>query len=327
MSEFIQASSTAFTEIEDRRNSRGTNLKFGIPFIDDATRGIRKHDLVLIGAESGVGKTELCCNIALENMKDGKKVHYIALEAEPFEIERRLKYQLLARAYHSAPIEIRPRLSQPLEYDSWEDGEFIDELKEFEAHVADIFDRGYKDLFLLYKQGKFGLDELIKHVTLNAQDSDLIIVDHIHYFDLDDDNENRAMKEIMSITRDLALENGRPIIMVAHLRKMDKMNQQAPLCPGKEDFHGSSDLFKIATKVIVLAPGEVTSQGNFETFVRVAKNRKKGSASRYLGRLIYSAKDNSYAQGYKIGVATLTRKSGFEELAHHLYPTWARNKD
>lgn len=324
MSEFIQSSTTAFTEIEDRRLHRGTNLRFGIPFIDDATRGIRRHDLVLIGAESGVGKTELCCNIALENMKDGKKVHYIALEAERFEIERRLKYQLIAKAYWSAPLAIRPKLSQPLEYDTWEDGEFLDELAEIEHGVAEIFERRYQDLFVLYKQGKFGLRELIEHVSVNASKTDLIIVDHIHYFDLDDDNENRAVKEIMTIARDMALENGKPIMIVAHMRKADKLNQNSPLCPGKEDFHGTSDLYKIATKIVTLAPGEVTSQGNFETFVRVAKNRKKGSAMRYLGRLIYSSKDNTYAEGYKIGLASLTRKSGFEELAHHLYPKWAR---
>ncbi len=317
---FTPASTSAFTELEERSRARDHKLKFGISFLDDAGGGISPRDLILIGAPSGVGKTELCCNIALANIQDGKRVHYIALEAEPFEIERRLKFQLVSKAYHMAPLEIKPKIKGPLTYDKWADGEFVEAMREIEDGVADLFSRGYKDLLLFYKQNEFTISDLIEKVSGFAHESDLIIVDHVHYFDFDDDNENRAVKKIAMTARTLALEEGKPIILVSHLRKRDKGNQE--LCAGLDEFHGSSELFKVATKVITVSPGGVTSDGKYETFMRVPKNRKSGNATRYLGRLLYSPKTNSYDQGYKLGWSTCSRSHGFEELDPDLYPAW-----
>ena len=50
---------------------------------------------MLIGAETGAGKTALATAIAKNNANAGRRVYYIALEAEPKEIERRIKYELI----------------------------------------------------------------------------------------------------------------------------------------------------------------------------------------------------------------------------------------
>jgi archaellum biogenesis ATPase FlaH len=318
---FYSAATTAYTELEDRLANIGFRMKFGIPFLDDATGGIAKHDLILIGAPSGIGKTQLCCSIALANMEAGRKVHYIALEAEPFEIERRLKYQIISKAYYSSPLDIKPKLSSPLNYESWVSGKHLKELADYEQMTADLFKRGYKDLFVLYKQGKFTIANLIENVILNANGSDLIIIDHVHYFDFDDENENRAIKDIAMTCRDLALEEGKPIILVSHLRKKDRGNNE--LVAGLDEFHGSSDLYKVATKVITLAPGSVTPSGAYETFMRVPKNRSNGGVSRYIGRLTFSPKNNTYAANYKVGLSACNKQTGFEELDRDLYPAWA----
>ena len=63
---------------------------FGIKYLDAALHGIKPNDLILIGASSGAGKTELCTHIAKTNAKLGKRVRYIALEAEKNEIETTL---------------------------------------------------------------------------------------------------------------------------------------------------------------------------------------------------------------------------------------------
>jgi replicative DNA helicase len=59
------------------------NCYFGVTYLDAALKGICPNDLILIGATSGAGKTELCAQIARINAKLGKRVNYIALEAEP----------------------------------------------------------------------------------------------------------------------------------------------------------------------------------------------------------------------------------------------------
>jgi KaiC/GvpD/RAD55 family RecA-like ATPase len=318
MSGFYSASEIAYSEIEARRAFKKNILRFGVDFLDDALYGIKPGDLILLGAPSGVGKTQICCNIALANIEDGKKVHYIALEADYMEIERRMKYPIFASQFFSESNKDKIHMS----YTEWLMGEHIDRYWEMEQSAAKLFE-GYKDLFVFYKQKKFGLEDLIQAVILNSDKTDLIIVDHIHYFDFDDDNENRAIKKIAMTARDLALNEGRPIILVSHLRKRDRNNDS--LVADLDEFHGSSDLHKISTKVVTISSGgPVEGEEGYETFFRIPKNRIDGGVTRYSARLIYSPKLGGYEKTYKLGWAEQSRKKGFEEIAHGLYPRWAR---
>lgn len=315
---FRSASECAQTEIEGRRE-RGKNLlRYGIDFLDDALLGITKNDLIVIGAPSGLGKTQLCCNMALANLEIGKRVHYIALEAEPLEIERRLKYPLVAERFFADPN--RPRIR--IAFDTWMNGDHIDELEVYEKSAAEYFAQAYRDLHIYYKQAEFTVPDLIEQVVTNSAKTDLIIVDHVHYFDFDDDNENRAMKTLAKAARQLSIHEGRPIVLVAHLRKRDRFNDD--LIAGLDEFHGSSDLTKIATRVITIAPGGPTDKGNFETFFRIPKNRSNGGVTRFCGRCIFSPKRGGYEAGYKIGWADQSRKNGFAEIDRNSHPDWVR---
>lgn len=304
------------------RQERGRNLlPFGVGFLDDSLLGISKNDLVLIGAPSGVGKTALCCNIAEANLEAGKRVHYIALEAEEFEIESRIKYKIVSQLYFGDAD--RPELSRKLSFDAWFLGQFGEELEQYENDASKFFSSAYGGLHVFYKTDKFDVGNLIETVIYCAKETDLIIIDHAHYFDFSDDNENRAMKEIAKTARTLALENSKPIVLVAHLRKRDKFNGER--CAGLDEFHGSSDLVKIATKVITLAPGRPVSKCEFETFFRTPKNRTNGSSSRFLGRAIYSSEMGRYEKEYRLGWADQKRDEEFADVAESAQPDWARN--
>lgn len=316
---FRPASASSHTE-RSERDRQIPRMRFGVDFLDDATRGIFPDDLILLGAPSGAGKTQLCCNIAQANLEDGKTVHYIALEASEYEIERRLKYPFVAERYFADTG--RPQLSKKLNYPDWLLGEFSKELKVYEDDVAKFFETAFNRLHLYYKQDRFGLGDLIESVHYCSQETDLIIVDHVHYFDFDDDNENRAMREIAKTVRKLAIDEKKPIVLVAHLRKRDRQNDE--LVAGMEEFHGSSDLFKIATKVVTVAPGRMTATGDFETFFRIPKNRLDGGATRFLGRELYSPRKGGYEKNcYSLGWANQLRSKGFEGLIGDLYPAWA----
>jgi KaiC/GvpD/RAD55 family RecA-like ATPase len=296
-------------------------LRFGIDFLDHALRGIFPDDLVLIGSPSGVGKTQICCNIAQANLEDGKKVHYIALEASEFEIERRLKFPLVLSAYLADKD--RPKLFKKINFTDWILGEFKNELALYEDQVEKYFESAYRDLFVFNKQERFTVDDLISAVHYCASDTDLILVDHVHYFDFDDDNENRAIKEIAKTVRTLALEEQKPIVLVAHLRKRDKANDE--IVAGLEEFHGGSDLFKIASRVITVAPGKMTSDGLYETFFRTPKNRFDGGVTRFIAKEFFNPKTREYEKGrYQLGWAEQKRARGFEELDRSLYPDWAK---
>ncbi len=313
------------TEREDRaRMAEGTPLRFGVDFLDHALRGIFPDDLILLGAPSGVGKTQLCCTIALANMEHEKKVHYIALEASEFEIERRMKYPLVANFYFSDRN--RPAIDRKLNFPDWMQGRFLTPLKTYEDAAEKYFEAAYRDLFLFYKVDNFGADELIKTILSCADDTDLIILDHVHYMDFDDDNENRAMKKIAKTIRTLAIEQKKPIVAVAHLRKSDRKDEA--LVPGMEEFHGSSDLFKIATKIITFAPGKPTESGNYETYFRCPKNRADGGVTRFMAKELYNPREGTYERDkYQIGWADQKKSNGFEPVEGHRWPDWARKQN
>lgn len=319
---FYPASKNATAELLDRMNSRNNLRSFGISFLDDALIGIGPGDLVLLGAPSGVGKTQLCCNIAKANIEKGRKVHFFALESDEFEIERRLKYEIISKAFFESVV--RPEIPGRLNFERWRMGDYVEYMAGFESAAIDTFERHYGDLLLHHKaEDKFGISEMIESVVSSSSETDLFIIDHAHYFDFEDENENRAMKKLARTVRHLAIDEKRPIILVAHLRKRDKGNQD--LVPDMDEFHGSSDLFKIATRVITMAPGGVTPEGHYETFFRVPKNRFNGGSKYYISRMLFNPKKGRYENEYRLGPATLTRDSGFQDIDSKALPEWATN--
>ena len=312
---FRNAAEVLKVESETRALIRGKLLEFGISFLDDSLFGIRPDDLILVGAPSGVGKTQFCVNVALANVSKGKRVHFFALEASEFEIERRLKYQFVANRVFSRTMGLK--LVRPLHYDEWAAGEDLG-LSHIDQEADEACEPLLRNLFTFYKEAEqFDVAKLMEQVSLIQDETDLVIVDHVHYFDWDDQNDNRAIKEIARTARDLCLRVEKPMILVAHLRKRDRQN--AELCAGLDEFHGSSDLTKIATKVITLAPGGPCDKGGYYTFFRTPKNRHSSSSSRFLAQMVYDEKRGKYEQEYKLGWANQPK---FGELDSAKYPRW-----
>lgn len=301
-------------------------LKFGVRMLDDACSGILRNDLILIGAASGAGKTELCTQIALNNVRNSKRVHFIALEAEEFEIERRILYSLIANKWYAdkSPdaFDLRENKLPRFSFKGWCLGEFKGHIEQFESEAEQEFKKQFNGLFTYYKRDRFKVDNLIETVLYAAaSETDLVIIDHVHYFDFETDNENREIKEIAKMARSLALESGKPIILVGHLRKRDRNNDD--LVPGLEEFHGSSDLYKIATRVITLAPGPKAGRG-YHTYLRIPKDRLDGGNARFIGQIKFNPAENCYDQEYSLGKSGSTKQDGFTELDEHSLPDWAR---
>ncbi len=289
-------------------------LKFGVSFLDSATRGIFPSDLILLGAPTGIGKTELCVNIAMANLEAGKRVHFIALEADRCEIERRIFYSFLAKCFFYDKS--RPQLSGHLNMADWMLGKFRGQLDRYEQAVEEILSTGLSQLFTFYKAKQFTHEDLIYNIGTVAHETDLIIVDHVHFFDWDESDDNRAIKQIAKTARDIVLEMGKPMVLVAHLRKRDRGNKD--LCPGVDEFHGSSDLTKIATKAITIASGGIDETGSGVTFMRVCKNRLDGSTARYMAKMKFNFQRRAYEEKFKLSWPG----EKFDEITD--YPFWAR---
>ena len=312
------------TEREDRLAQRGKILRFGVHFLDRALRGIFPNDLILLGAWTGMGKTALSTLIARANSAAGKRVHYFALEAEDREIERRMKYMLITDMIFSRPMprEILDRMN----YLDWLAGDLDDITARFEPAAELALVQEYKTLHTLYRTRDFTVDDLDR-AMLEVQDStDLYIIDHIHFVDSPDEmNENRGYKIVIKKIRDLALRIGKPVVVVAHLRKKDGRSKPM-IVPTIDDFHGTSDIPKIATKAIMLAPAFDRATGNnsmWATYISVAKCRPEGSRSRYVGLVTFNSRMSAYEKQFVLG-----RVSGggekFDTIDKTEIPAWAR---
>lgn len=307
-------------ERTERAEFSGKALNYHHPFLDDCLRAILPHDLVLLVAPSGLGKTELALAIAMENAKKEYRVGYFALEAEPRELERRTKF-----AWLSAEVYRRNHARKhELNYVDWllhrcEDliGPELDEQADRAMHAL------FGSLWTYYRGEKFTQQTIREQIEKWHHQFDLIVVDHLHYVDADDDaNENRAMQETVKTIRDVSLRIGKPVLVVAHLRKREQRLKQ--LMPHLEDVLGSKHITNICTQVITLerATGiEASKWWLSPTFMSVLKDRRAG-APPFVALTHFDRRTRRYEANYTLGRVI---KSGTEwdPLKPGDAPSWA----
>jgi len=315
---FVSSAERIKGERERRIANAQRILTFGVGYLDTALGGIFPNDLVLIGAKTGVGKTQLATCIAMANAQAGRRVHYFALEAEQDEIERRIKFALLS---NMAREEGHP-LYRRMQYLDWYAARVDIDARRYEQRVQEEFDARFKTLHTFYRTGDF-YGETFHRLALSVQDqTDLIIVDHLLYIDTQDPNENRGYKLIVKQVRDAALSMGKPVILLSHIRKGDARSQS--LVPDIEDFHGTSDIPKISTKALMLAPARdqpACEPGKLPTYISPVKCRVDGSRCRYVGLVDYDARTGTYENEFVLGQI---EGNEFRPLAEEKLPYWAQ---
>ena len=179
------------------------------------------------------------------------------------------------------------------------------------------------NISMTYTTKDFSCNDLIKVCSDAVTMADLIIVDHAHFFDYGEDTENGALKNIAKTVRGITQVTKKPILLVAHLRKADKFSKE--IAPSIEEFHGSSDLTKIATKVITLGRGK-PSEANPNlraTFVRVPKNRYDGSITWYVAKVYFDFITNNYVDSFTFGCLKNNGKE-FEVSKTEDMPQWMK---
>jgi replicative DNA helicase len=304
-------------EAAARVKFREKNLTTGIPYLDAVWRGISPHDLVLIGAPTGVGKTALITQIAYHNAIQGKRVHVFALEAEPAEIERRMLFQEVTELYYKAGG------TCALNFRDWVYGDYDELLKQHEAEAKARLGK-LNNLFTYYRDSDFTIQDYERKYNFIQSRSDLIICDHLHFFSLTGDDELKEISQIIKKKRDLTLIHGVPQIIVAHLRKRHK---QDDIVPDISDFIGTSDLSKVPTKIAVLASGgpSMRSPDEFITYFRIGKFRLFGAPTAYIGATTFDIRRNIYSNDFKVGKLSKDGKS-FEETPAHQLPSWLKHR-
>jgi hypothetical protein len=119
----------------------------------------------------------------------------------------------------------------------------------------------------------------------------------------------------------VSLGIGKPVIVIAHLRKQDARTKS--IVPRMEDFHGSSDIGKIVTHAVLLAPARCAPSSNkriANTFMSVPKDRM-GGATGLVALCGFDRESKGYDDHYTIGRANGDK---FEPLGTDEVPGWAK---
>lgn len=282
----------------------------GIAFLDDCLGGLYPRDLFLIGAGTGVGKTELAVQLAMSGVRTGRQVYMLALEAEPGEVASRLYYKELAKL----------ACDSDLDYADWVRGNTGGLDGALGAEARKTLDHLLPNLHVLYKTGEFTTYDLGKALQQSAQKADMVVVDHLHVVDTyanqtDMHTQTRAIR----ILRDLALCTNIPVVAVSQLRKRP-VGESGDGLPGLDDFYGASEIVKCATQIVALGREDTHFSGASPTYAVVLKDRK-GRSSRLVARVFYRRDLGQYLPEYQLGKMT---KQGWTPLTDGL-PKWAVN--
>lgn len=316
LDEFAPMPARLVDERLERIEQGQRKLSYYVGFLDDCLRGMLEHDLVLLGAPTGVGKTELALSIAASNAMNHRRVHYFGLEAEPRELERRTKYALISRELFRTKHLDRERMN----YVDWRMGKLEDLCTQFNSWADDRVLEMLGGMQTYYRGAKFTAADLKAGIEAIHTRTNLIVVDHLHYVDNDDENEARALGDTVKTIRDVSLRIGVPILLVAHLRKRDPRAKQ--LIASLDDFHGSSNVTKIATQVIAIEPAHCVESDKWylaPTFMSVLKCRRAGRCP-LTAVCMFDKRTNGYAHGYRLG---RIGAGEWEEIPLQDIPRWA----
>lgn len=313
--------------IKDKIKKSGEfRVEFGIDFLDDALSGILKNDLIVLGAKTGAGKSQMAVMISEACAKKGKRVGFFALEAEEYEIEMRSHYRKISDIFYGEKLYQQEKFKHiDLNYQDWyinKYGDIFDDV--LSRSILDSKDY-QQNIFTKYTSNGYTAEDFKKDLFELKHKVDVIVIDHLHYFDFEDGkNENSEITNLTKLIRSQVLELNIPIFLVVHLRKRDK--RAKALLPDEDDFHGSSNIIKISTRAVIIARDrntETHDHSMIPTLFRICKNRFDGSRTMYVGRLMFNYKTMTYEPGYNLCQLSPNEEELIEVEQHRL-PKWAK---
>ena len=335
MKNFKNLKDTALLEKQDREALEPDKAcVFGIKPLDEALISLDKNDLVVIGADSGGGKSEVALRMARVNAKMGRRVALYSLEGGSIQAMRRMKWQDICENYYANYHE----MGVDMDYRKWSKNKDRNGLiSEIEQEVIDNKYDAYKDNLMFFCGSTLSLDDLL-HSLLDFHDVhgefistkkaskfnlDLIIIDHLQYFSLTkDESEISEITEILKSVKRITEEYAIPVVLISHMRKKSKDRG----LPGQEDFHGSSNIPKIASVAITISSASDNADLKnmiYPTYIRVVKSRM-GISPLFAFLINFDGRQKKYMDNYQI---FRVNSQGFvpdKPLDKAEFPDWAQ---
>lgn len=265
------------------------SIPYPFESLNKKTHGLRKGEVVVFTAGSGIGKSTICREIAHYLIKRGERVGYIALEESVGKT---------AESFMSIEC------NTPLHINR--DKFNVQELREIWQAVFD------NDRVYLYDHwGSLDIDNLISKLTYFAKgcQCDWLFLDHVSIVvsGMGDGDERRLIDNLMTHIRSFVEATGVGMIIISHLKRVENGGRSheegGRVTLGQ--LRGSGSIAQLSDIVIGLERNQQNEEEVNISNVRVLKNRFSGETGptgslRYVpetGRLVDSSCPFGGAEG------------------------------
>ena len=232
------------------------------PELNIKTHGLRKGELTVFTAGSGVGKSAVVREIAFSLLDKDHKVGMIMLE------------ESVKRTVQSM---IGLELNKPIH---------IDRTGVTDEDIASAFKKtlGSGNLYLYDHFGSVSSDNLMDRIRYLAVacDCEFIVLDHISIAVSDPSFQDHGLDErktidmLMTRCRSLVEELGIGLILISHLKRPEGKGHEEGATTSLSQLRSSHSIAQLADMVIGLERNQQSIDESNQTNVRVLKNRFSG---------------------------------------------------
>jgi twinkle protein len=231
-----------------------------MPFrgLNEKLHGMRKQEIMLICAGSGVGKSTITREIALHLMQTGYNVGNMYLEESQNDTAR--TYIAMRNKVHPMRFAIHPDMVPQDKVR--EDVEFLNQNGVFYKHFGSLEDDA--------------LVSKLRYMT-KVKHCDFIILDHISMVvsGRASTNERKDIDMLMTTLATFVVDNNVGLVLVSHLSRNKEKNWSKGAVPDLTDLRGSAALEQLSWSIIGASrdqQGDIPNMINFH----VLKNRSWG---------------------------------------------------
>lgn len=259
------------------RDDSGSSLDYPWPGLQGKLLGLRQHEIVTFCAGSGIGKSQVCRELAVHVIQQGQVVGYIALEES---VQRSIRG--LVSIAVNAPLHlpaVRHKFTEP------SDPTKIESLKAGWDLVS-------AKVFFYDHWGSLDGDNLFQRIRylVHACGCQWIVLDHLSIMVSGDEegDERRKIDNLMTKLRSLVEELPMGLILISHLRSPDGK----PLEEGGKThlnlLRGSRSIGQLSDIVVGQERDQQDEERGNITLLRILKNRFNGVTG-LAGELYYNS--------------------------------------
>src|SRR3989344_1801406 len=239
-------------------------VSFGYEWLDNQLTGIFPGDLVVVGAETGVGKNVFGTNIMIKASRK-HKCHIFALE------DRLQNYGMKAVYFELGKVR-KKYLGEVLNY-PWNDyrRNMIKDLKYKEYRTEAENNLANSNLTFSGCDEMIDIDILEKMIEKKVLEGvSLFLIDHLHFFDLLKGKNNKSdyVEHLMIRLTILRKRTGARIILIVHYKKLESTKPKAA------SFKDSISIPQNADYVINLWRDRSELADKYKTILTIPKSRK-----------------------------------------------------